>query len=63
MVMSIKDKVLLAWLLMLMVLSFLLGHFWSYTIFAIQKAVALGLLPWLVVCELAAGIAGFAFFP
>ena len=59
--MSIKDEVLFVWLLMLMVMSFFLSHVWSVAVFAIQKAVALGVLPLLVVWQLAPGIARIHF--
>ncbi|HYL86982.1 MAG TPA: hypothetical protein VE263_22350 [Candidatus Angelobacter sp.] len=57
--MSTKDKLLLIWLLMIVALSFFISHFWSFTIYAIQKAVALGVVPLLV----ASRLAGIHYFP
>jgi hypothetical protein len=37
---------------------FFLQHFWSYTIYVVQKTVALGILALLVFSRLLAGIAG-----
>ena len=45
MVMSTKEIVLFAWILAVMLVSFLLSHFLSYTVFVVQRAVALGLHP------------------
>ena len=58
--MSVKEKLLFAWLLMWMVVTFLLNHFWSFTVYALQKMVAFGVLP-LLLSKLAAGVAGISF--
>ena len=63
MVMSTKEIVLFAWILTVMLLSVLLSHFWSYTMFVIQKAVAFGMLPLLAASRLAAAIMGIPSFP
>ena len=59
--MTIKEKLLMVWLFMVLVLGFLFSHFWSCTVYMLQKAVALGLLPLLVCSKLAGAIAGIHF--
>ena len=60
--MSIKDKLLLAWILMWIVGSFLLANFWNCTVYAIQKVVAFGVVP-LLISKIVACFAGVQFFP
>jgi hypothetical protein len=59
--MAIKEQLLFLWLLLVVVLSFFVSHFWSYAVYALQKAIALG-LPLFVFSKFAAGIAGIHFF-
>jgi hypothetical protein len=61
MVMSTTEKLLFLWLLLVMALSFFFSHFWGYTLYALQKAFPLLILPFLVVSKIAAGIAGIHF--
>jgi hypothetical protein len=42
-------------------LSFFLGHFWSYTVYALGKAVAPGLVELLVFLRFLTGITGMHF--
>jgi hypothetical protein len=60
-VMSIREKLFFALILMWIVLSFFLSHFWS-TVYAFQKMVVFGVLP-LVVSKIASVIARISFFP
>jgi hypothetical protein len=41
---------------------FFISHFWSWVVYALQKAIAFGPLPLLVFSKFAAGIAGIHFF-
>jgi glycerol-3-phosphate acyltransferase PlsY len=56
-----KKKFLIIVLLVAVALRVLLGHFWSYTVFALGKAVAAGLVLLLVFSKLLAGITGVHF--
>jgi hypothetical protein len=56
--MAMKEKLLLSWILLVMACSFFFSHFWSYTIYVVQKAVALGILPALLLAKFLAGIVG-----
>ena len=61
--MNAKKKFLIVWLLLMVALSFFLGHFWSYTVYtvyALEKAVALGIVP-LFVFSKSLAIAGVSF--
>jgi hypothetical protein len=53
--MNDKKKFLIVSLVVLATLSFFLGHFWNCAIFALQKAVASGVLP-LAIPKFLAGI-------
>lgn len=59
--MTMKDKLLFVWVLLVLVFGFFFSHFWSCTVYMLQKAVALGLFPLLALSNLAAGIAGVHF--
>ena len=59
--MAIKEQLLFLWLLVVVILSFFVSHFWSYMVYALQKAIALG-LPLFVFSKFSAGIAGFNVF-
>ena len=56
-----KRKFLIIALLLAVALSFFLGHFWSYTVCALGKAVSAGLLLLLVFSKILAGITGVHF--
>ena len=53
-----KKKFLIIALLFVVALGFFLGHFWSYTVYALGKAVAPGLVEFLVFLKFLAGITG-----
>jgi len=55
-----KTKFLILGLVLAVALGLFLSHFWSYTICALEKAVATGFVP-LVVSKFAAGITGMRF--
>jgi hypothetical protein len=59
--MAIKEQLLFLWLLLIVVSVFFISHFWSYVVYALQKAIAFG-LPLLVFSKFAAGLAGIHFF-
>jgi hypothetical protein len=59
--MNAKKKFLIAGLLLMAILSFFLGHFWSYTICVLQKAVVVGVVPFFVSSKFLAGITGIRF--
>ena len=56
-----KKKFLIIALLFVVALSFFLGHFWSYTVYALGKAVAPGLVELLVFIRFLTGITGMHF--
>ncbi len=59
--MNAKKKFLIVWLLLMATLSFFLGHFWSYTVYLLQKAVVVGIVPSFVFAKFIAGITGVSF--
>ena len=59
--MNAKEKLLLVGLLLVVALSFFLGHFWSYTICALQKVAATEIVPLLFFTKFTAGITGALF--
>jgi hypothetical protein len=61
MAMSMKEKLLFVWLLVVVAFSFVFRHFWASAAYTIGRAVAPNLvsLPGLV--KLAAGICGIGF--
>ena len=59
--MAIKEQLLFLWLLLMVVLVFVVSHFWSCVVYALQKATAFG-LPLLAFSKLAAGLAVIHFF-
>jgi hypothetical protein len=60
--MAIKEQLLFLWLLLVVVSVFFISHFWSCVVYALQKAIAFGVLPLLVFSKFAAGLAGIHFF-
>jgi hypothetical protein len=63
MAMSMKEKILIVWLLVVVALGLSFSHFWVSTVYALGRAVALGhvFLPGLA--KLAAGIYGVQLLP
>ena len=61
MAMNGKTKFLIVGLLLLAALSFFMGHFWSFTIYVLQKAVATGFVPVSVFSKLFVGITEIRF--
>jgi hypothetical protein len=59
--MAIKEQLLFLWLLLVVLSVFLLSHFWTCVVYALQKATAFG-LPLLVFSKFAAGLAIIHFF-
>ena len=59
--MNAKEKLLIVGLLLVVPLSFFLGHFWSYTVSALQKTVVLDIVPLFVFSRFLAGITGLHF--
>ncbi len=55
-----KTKFLIVGLLLLITLSFFVRHFWSYSVCALQHAVA-GMVPLVVLSKFFAGIVGLHF--
>ncbi|HVH73198.1 MAG TPA: hypothetical protein VNB49_19095 [Candidatus Dormibacteraeota bacterium] len=51
-----RTKFLIIGLLLVLALSFFLGHFWSYMMCALQKVVAGGIVPLFVFSKLFVGI-------
>lgn len=56
-----KKKSLIIALLLVVALGLFVGHFWSYTVCALGKAVAPGLVELLVFLKFLAGITGMHF--
>lgn len=54
--MTMKEKLLVAWIFVVVAAGFLFHHFWSWTVYAFQKAVALSLIPLPGLLKTAAGI-------
>jgi hypothetical protein len=58
MAMSMKEKLLLVWLLVVVAFRFLFRHLWANTVCALGKAVALNLVSLAGFAKFAAGIIG-----
>jgi hypothetical protein len=56
-----KTKFLILGLLLLVALSFFLGHFWSFALCALRNAVAAGIAPLLVFSKFFVGITRMRF--
>jgi hypothetical protein len=63
MAMTTKEKLLLVWTLAVVAFSIFFRHFWSCTVDALEKAVALGFISLPGLAKLAAGIFGVHFLP
>ena len=59
--MARKDKLLLLWILATVALSIFFSHFWSWTVSALEKAVALGFIPLTTLAPFVARICGVHF--
>jgi hypothetical protein len=56
MAMSMKEKLLVVWILLVVVFGFFFRHFWSWAVYALEKAVALSVIPVPGLVKAAAGI-------
>jgi hypothetical protein len=56
MAMSMKEKLLVVWIFLVVAFCFLFRHFWSWTVYALEKAIALSVIPLPGVAKFAAGI-------
>jgi hypothetical protein len=63
MAMSMKEKVLFVWLLVMVVFSFVFHHFWASAICALGRAAALNFISLPGLAKFAAGIFGVHFLP
>jgi hypothetical protein len=63
MAMSMKEKLLFLWLLVVVVAGFVLRHFWASTVCALGRAVALSLVCLPGLAKFAAVIFGAHFLP
>jgi hypothetical protein len=62
MAMSINEKLLFIWLLVVVGFGFVFRHFWLSTVYALSKVVALNLVFVAALAKLAAGLFGAHFF-
>jgi hypothetical protein len=63
MAMSMKEKLLFVWLLVLAAFSFVFRHFWASAVYALGRAVALNLVSLPALAKFAAGISGVHLLP
>jgi hypothetical protein len=61
MAMSMKEKLLFVWLLVVVAFSFVFSHFWTSAVYALGRAVALNLVSLPDLAKFAAGICGMHF--
>ncbi|HEV1996162.1 MAG TPA: hypothetical protein VGR03_17645 [Candidatus Acidoferrum sp.] len=61
--MSMKEKLLFVWLLVVVAFSFVFHHFWASTICALGRVVALNLVSLPGLAKFAAGICGVHLLP
>ncbi len=61
--MSMKEKLLLVWVLVMVAFSLLFSHFWGWTIYTLQKAVALNVVSLPSAAKYAAVICSACFVP
>jgi len=57
-----KDKMLFVWLVLVVVLSFFFSHFWEFTVYGLERAVALGVFCVPAISKSMAAIAGLHSF-
>ncbi len=58
MAMSMKEKLLIVWLLVVVAFSFVFRHFWASTVYALGRVVALNIVSLAGPAKFAAGIYG-----
>ena len=63
MAMSMTEKLLFIWFPVVVVASFVFRHFWTITVYALSRAVALNLISLAGLAKLAAVIFGVHFLP
>jgi len=63
MAMSMKEKLLFVWLLVVVACSFVFRHFWASTVYALGRVVALNLVSLPGLAKLAVGIFGVHLWP
>jgi len=56
--MDAKEKLLLVFIALVVAFSFLFSHYWTFTVFVVQRVVACSFMPFQVFSLLAAWIAG-----
>jgi hypothetical protein len=61
MAMSMKEKLLFVWLLVVVAFGFVFRHFWASAVYALGMAVALNLVSLPDLAKLTAGICGVGF--
>jgi hypothetical protein len=61
MAMSMKEKLLFLWVLVMVAVGFMFRHFWACTIYAIGRAVALNVVSLPGLAKFTAGIFGMFF--
>ncbi len=63
MAMSMKEKVLFVWLLVVVACSLIFRHFWASTVYALGRAVALNLASLPGLAKFAVGISSLHLLP
>jgi hypothetical protein len=63
MAMSMKEKLLFVWLLVVVIFSFVFRHFWISAVYALGRAVALNLISLPGLAKFAVGICGMHLLP
>jgi hypothetical protein len=61
--MDAKEKFLFVWMLMAVIVTFVLRHFWDCLAYAFEKCVAVGLLSLPAVAKFAALVCGVSLLP
>ncbi len=56
--MSVKEKILFIWLLVVVVFSIVFRHFWASTVYVLGRAVVLHIVSLAGLAQFAAGICG-----
>jgi len=59
--MSMKEKLLLLWVLVMVAVGFMFRHFWACTVYAIGRAVALNVVSLPALAKSTAGVFGVLF--
>jgi hypothetical protein len=63
MAMSINEKLLFIWLLVVVIFGFVFRHFWALTVYALSRAVALNLISLPSLAKFAVVICGVHLLP